>query len=181
LKEIVIISASSSPNSRLNGILQFVKEKWTKEGKNVCEVNIGDLPAESLIKSDFNNEKIKDALNKIENSIAVVIAGPVYKASYSGVLKTFLDLIPQNGLKNKVVLPIFIGGTIAHLLSLDYALKPVLSVLGGNHFVTGVYAIDDWVIRDYQDHFSLSNELVERLNKATEELSEELIWLAVRP
>ncbi|PFH89078.1 NADPH-dependent FMN reductase [Bacillus sp. AFS088145] len=181
MKDIVIISASSSPNSRLNGILQFVKEKWVKEGKNVCEVNVGDLPPESLIKSDFNNEKIKEALNKIENSIAVVIAGPVYKASYSGVLKTFLDLIPQSGLRNKVVLPIFIGGTIAHLLSLEYALKPVLSVLGGNHFVSSVYAIDDWVIRDDQNHFSLSNELVERLNKATEELSEELIWLAVRP
>lgn len=181
MKDIVIISASSSPNSRLNGIIRFIREKWTKEGINVCQVNIADLPSDALIKSDFNNEEIKEALNKIENSIGVVIAGPVYKASYSGVLKTFLDLIPEKGLKNKVIFPIFIGGTIAHLLSLEYALKPVLSVLGGNHFITGVYAIDDWVKREYSNEFTLSTELEERLNKSAEELSEELIWLAVRP
>lgn len=181
MKDIVIISSSTSTKSRLNGIVQYVQRKWENEGLNVCQVNIRELPAESLINSDFQDAEIKEALNKIENSIGIVIAGPVYKASYSGVLKTFLDLIPQNGLKNKVILPVFIGGTIAHLLSLEYALKPVLSVLGGKHFVTGVYAIDDWIKREDNYEFILSDELTERLNIATEELSEELIWQALRP
>lgn len=74
----------------------------------------------------------------------VVIASPVYKASYTGILKAFLDLLPQTGLKGKVTLPLFIGGTIAHLLSLDYTLKPLLSVLGSRNIVGGVFTIDQW-------------------------------------
>src|SRR5256885_12419558 len=42
---------------------------------------------------------------------SVVVATPIYKASYSGVLKSFLDLLPQFGLAGKVVLPLATGGT----------------------------------------------------------------------
>lgn len=40
----------------------------------------------------------------------VILATPVYKAAYSGLLKTFLDLLPQGGLRDKVVLPIARNG-----------------------------------------------------------------------
>jgi hypothetical protein len=53
----------------------------------------------------------------------------VYKASFSGALKTLLDLFPERALEGKVVLPFATGGTIAHMLAVDYALKPVLSAL----------------------------------------------------
>ncbi|MDQ0896682.1 NAD(P)H-dependent oxidoreductase [Paenibacillus sp. V4I7] len=61
------------------------------------------------------------------------------EASYTGVLKAFLDLLPQKGLECKVVLPLAVGGTISHLLAIDYALKPVLSALGARNILQGVY------------------------------------------
>ncbi|WP_372430482.1 NAD(P)H-dependent oxidoreductase [Janibacter melonis] len=45
------------------------------------------------------------------------------------MLKTFLDLLPQDALRGKVVLPVATGGSPAHVLSVDYALRPVLASL----------------------------------------------------
>jgi FMN reductase len=70
------------------------------------------------------------------------VATPIYKAAYTGLLKAFLDLLPQGAFANKVVLPIATGGTIAHLLAIDYALKPVLSELKARHILGGIYVID---------------------------------------
>jgi FMN reductase len=45
-------------------------------------------------------------------------------------LKTYLDLLPQKALVGKRIVPIAIGGSLGHLLAIENALKPVLSVLG---------------------------------------------------
>lgn len=50
----------------------------------------------------------------------MIIATPIYKAAYTGVLKVFLDLLPTNALAGKIILPIGTGATPAHLLALDY-------------------------------------------------------------
>src|SRR5690606_39239833 len=109
------------------------ESKLRQLGNETDTVHIADLPAEDLIRANFNSEHVKSALSLVEEADAVIVASPVYKAAYSGVLKTFLDLIPQKGLEGKLLLPVFLGGTIAHLLAIDYALKPVLAVLGGTH------------------------------------------------
>jgi FMN reductase len=85
-----------------------------------------------------------------------------YKAAYTGILKTYLDLLPQNGLAGKIVLPIAIGGTIAHLLTLDYALKPLLSTLGARHILAGIYFLDSQIqYNDCNVHFEA--EIKQRL------------------
>ncbi|MNJ38984.1 FMN reductase (NADPH) [compost metagenome] len=97
----------------------------------------------------------------------------MYKASYTGVLKTFLDLVPQKGLAGKIILPLFIGGSLAHLLSIDYSLKPVLSSLGARHILGGVYAVDAYIARTEQGGFEISEELITRLEENVAELAEE--------
>jgi FMN reductase len=74
------------------------------------------------------------------------VATPIYKASYSGALKAFLDLLPQFALAGKVVLPLATGGTLAHVLALDYALRPVLVSLGAQHIVNGLFILDKTLI-----------------------------------
>ena len=51
-------------------------------------------------------------------------------------------MIPEKGLEGKRVLPIATGGSIAHLLSLEYAFNPLFSILGVKEFIEGVYIID---------------------------------------
>lgn len=83
-----------------------------------------------LLHAQFEHPLIRQALAEVAQAHVVLIATPIYKAAYSGVLKAFLDLLPQDALRGKTVLPLATGGSIAHLLALDYALKPVLSALG---------------------------------------------------
>ncbi|GKU77722.1 NADPH-dependent FMN reductase [Paenibacillus sp. L3-i20] len=175
---IVIISGSPNATSRLNGIIDYVNTALDKEGYPVKTITVVTLPSEDLIHSRFGSPSIVEANHLVENAAAVIIASPVYKASYTGVLKTYIDLLPQNGLEGKLVLPLFIGGTLAHLLSIDYSLKPVLASMGARHFIKGVYATDDQVDR-IQDgssitKFEVKEELSGRLQASVQELIEEL-------
>ena len=86
--------------------------------------------------------KVLDLLAQVANADGLVIATPVYKASFSGALKTVLDLLPERALAHKVVLPMATGGSIAHMLAVDYALKPVLSALKAQELLHGIFAED---------------------------------------
>jgi FMN reductase len=96
-----------------------------------------DLPAAALLRADVTHPSIRSAVAAVDLADALVVGTPVYKASFSGLLKTFLDVLPQKALVGKTVLPLASGGTIAHLLSIDYALRPVLLSLCPRHVAPG--------------------------------------------
>ena len=99
----------------------------------------------------------------------VVIATPVYKAAYTGVLKTFLDLLPQFGFADKVVLPLATGGTIAHVLAIDYALRPVLHALNARHVVGGLFILDKLLERAEDGSLRIENETRKQLESVLSE------------
>lgn len=178
MSKVIIISGSPNPASRLTGITGYVEQKLTELGLFNGHLSVSTLPAEDLILAKFDSPKIIAANALVAAADAVIIASPVYKASFSGILKTYLDLLPQNGLAGKLVTPLFIGGTIAHLLAIDYALKPVLSALGVNHFGTGVYAVDSQITRvegiGNELTFELHSDLKLRLDASITYLKEQL-------
>lgn len=100
----------------------------------------------------------------------MIVASQVYKATYTGVLKTYLDLLPQKGLEDKIVLPLFIGGTISHLLSMDSGMKPALTALGATHILIGVFAEDRWVERTDGGGYNLTESLQSRLDQSVDQL-----------
>ncbi|MUT64967.1 NADPH-dependent FMN reductase [Paenibacillus sp. NEAU-GSW1] len=178
MSKVVIISGSPNPGSRLTGITQYVESQLSSQHISFNHITVASLPAEALIHAKFDNPEIVEAAAKVEAADIVIIASPVYKASFTGVLKTFLDLLPQKGLNGKFVTPLFIGGTIAHLLAIDFSLKPILSSLNAKHFGSGVYAIDSQIARIDagvgESQFQINDELKERLDAAIAELVEEL-------
>ena len=101
---------------------------------------------------------------------AIVVATPVYKAAYSGVLKVFLDLLPQTALKDKTVLPLATGGSPNHMLALDYALRPVLQSLSARHILPGVYATDSQVTLMPEGGYHLGAEISSRLDDSRRDL-----------
>lgn len=178
MSKIVIISGSPNASSRLNGIVSHVQQQLSEQNLSADLITVVSLPADDLIQARFNSPAILEANKLVEEAAAVIIASPVYKASYTGVIKTFLDLLPQKGLDGKVIAPLFIGGTIAHLLSIDYALKPVLASMGAKLYVSGVYAIDSQINRTQGPNdeplFELNEDLQQRLNETVKELVNEL-------
>jgi len=103
----------------------------------------------------------------------VILATPVYKAAYSGLLKTFLDLLPQSGLRDKVVLPIATGGSLAHTLAIDYALRPVLTALAARSILPGIFAVDSQIVVA-DDGVTVDPSLQQRLDDGVERVHQAL-------
>jgi FMN reductase len=139
---IVSIVGSPSANSRTLALTDAVAATLTGQGFEVQTINVRDLPAEDLLRGRADSPALREAFDLVERARGVIVATPIYKAAYTGVLKSFLDLMPQFGLRGKIVLPLATGGTIAHVLALDYALRPVLSSLGAMHVVAGLFILD---------------------------------------
>ncbi|WP_158375953.1 NADPH-dependent FMN reductase [Cellulosimicrobium cellulans] len=70
------------------------------------------------------------ALARVAAADVAVIATPVYKASYTGLLKAFLDLYGPDGLAGVVAVPLVVSGNPAHALAGEVHLRPVLVELG---------------------------------------------------
>jgi FMN reductase len=70
------------------------------------------------------------ALSAVANARLLVVATPVYKASYTGLLKSFLDLYGPDGLAGVVAVPLVVSGNSAHALVGEVHLRPLLVELG---------------------------------------------------
>lgn len=171
---IVTVSASPNEKSRSGFLVQELERDIRMKRKNIVieSWNLGDFEPAALVYTNFKDQNIIDFQESISKADAVIFATPVYKASYSGGLKLLLDIIPENGLKNKVALTLATGGTNAHLLVLDYILKPVLSVLGSRTQLPGIYVSDNNLKKDSLNHYTLTDVLDIRLKNTTSELLE---------
>jgi FMN reductase len=146
MSSTLIITGSPSPTSRTARLAGLVGARLAKLGIDSSLLDVRALPAEDLLYARTDAPAIIAALERLDSARGVVIATPVYKAAYSGLLKTFLDLLPQFGLRDKVVLPLATGGTVAHVLAIDYALRPVLSSLDPLHVVPGLFLLDKQLV-----------------------------------
>ena len=162
---VVTLGGSPSQRSRSGVLLDRAKHWLNQNGVEVVSYQVRDFPAEDLLHARFDSPKIIDLLQQIENADGLVIATPVYKASFSGALKTVLDLLPERALSHKVVLPIATGGSNAHMLAVDYALKPVLASLKAQEMLQGVFA-EDRQIAYRAEGVDLDPALEERLDSS---------------
>ena len=139
---VLSVSGSPSASSRTHRLLRHLDERLTAQGHDVIPLDVRTIPAEALLGADFRHPAITEAAALFARADGVVVGTPVYKASYSGVLKALLDLLPQYALTGKTVLPLATGGSIAHVLAIDYALRPVLNSMGAAHIVQGWFTLD---------------------------------------
>ena len=166
---VVTLGGSPSQRSRSGVLLDRAKSWLNQQGVEVVSYQVRDFPAEDLLHARFDSPHIINLLEQIENADGLVIATPVYKASFSGALKTVLDLLPERALSHKVVLPIATGGSIAHMLAVDYALKPVLSALKAQEMLHGIFAEDSQIAYgEGSAQSQLVPVLEQRLNESLE-------------
>ncbi|MET9383613.1 NADPH-dependent FMN reductase [Streptomyces sp. NPDC002928] len=139
---ILSVSGSPSPTSRTTRLLRHLDDRLRRQGHEVTPLEVRTLPPEALLGADFGHPAIVAATDLFARADGVVIGTPVYKAAYSGLLKSLLDLLPQYALTGKTMLPLATGGSTAHVLAIDYALRPVLSSMGAAHIVPGWFTLD---------------------------------------
>jgi FMN reductase len=177
-KRVVTLAGSPADRSRSAHLLHVAANRLANRGLDTDALDVRNLPADALLRADAHDPSLAAAIRTIAGADAVIIATPVYKAAYSGVLKAFLDVLPANALEGKIVLPLATGGSAAHMLAVDYALKPVLSALGARYVLGTVYATDAQLRRRPDDGFDLAPEVDQRMSEGLDLLQESLHWTA---
>lgn len=169
---LLALAGSPSLRSRSSALLHHAVERLQAKGRVVDALSLLDIPAQDLVQGHYAGEGAVALRARVSQADAVLISTPVYKASFAGGLKAVLDLLDEKALAGKVVLPIATGGSPAHLLALEYALKPVLSALGARHILAGVYATDKQVRLEEEGAVSIDAEVRLRLDESIERLAE---------
>ena len=176
---VVLLSGSPSARSRTELLLEYVSQRLQANGLEVSLLRVRDFPAADLLHADFSSAAVQQLQAAVASADGLVVATPVYKASFTGALKVLLDLLPERALAHKVVLPIASGGSPAHLLAVDYALKPVLAALKAQEMLPGVFAVDKQIAYPEGERpAQFDDELRERLDESVDQL---LAALARRP
>lgn len=142
MSTVLVVSGSPSSTSKTERVAEHLAQRLSAEGNKTDHLRLRELPAAPLLAANTAHPVIADAVARVESADGIVLATPTYKAAYSGLLKVFLDLLPQFGFGGKAVLPLATGGTIAHVLTLDYALRPVVHSLGARHVVQSFFVLD---------------------------------------
>ena len=160
----LIIAGSPSATSRSLRLAHSLRGRLDRLGLSNDLLDLRSLPAQDLLHANWDSEAIKGALRQLEAAQGIVFVTPIYKAAYSGLLKTYIDLLPQFGLRDKVVLPLAMGGGPAHVLAIDYALRPVLASLDPLHIVAGLYVGEKQVTVQPDGNVELEAEISARLD-----------------
>ncbi|PYO30281.1 MAG: FMN reductase (NADPH) [Gemmatimonadetes bacterium] len=136
------ISGSPSATSKSRVLVEHALAQLEARGAAVRLIDVATLPADALL-GRGSASQLTDALARVAEARIVVAGTPVYRATYSGLLKVFFDLLPQDALVGKVGVPIVTGHGVAHSLALDHGLRPLFASVGATVIAHGVYATSE--------------------------------------
>ena len=100
---VLLIAGSPSERSRTAALLDAAGQRLATRGALVERLRVRDLSPQALLLADFGHPSVSKAIGQVAQAQVVIVATPVYKAAYSGVLKVFLDLLPQDDFNGKTV------------------------------------------------------------------------------
>ncbi|RJL32615.1 FMN reductase [Bailinhaonella thermotolerans] len=130
-------------------LVTAARERLERQGEEV-EVRVIELRdlasdiANNLV-TGFPGARLREAVEAVTGADALIAVTPVFTASYSGLFKSFFDVIEPDALTGKPVLVAATGGTARHSLVLDHAMRPLFGYLRALVVPTGVYAAaEDW-------------------------------------
>lgn len=164
-----IVGSLSSPSNTRAAVEVALDAAEEERGVDTEVLHLAEHdpdPADGRPLQDYTGDTA-EALERIVESSAYVVGTPVYRASYSGVLKNLLDMIPRGmwqadvaPLANSAVGLVGTGATPHHYLVVEKELAPVLSFFGAHVVGSGVYAHSG----HYGDDHTLTDDTVrERL------------------
>ena len=93
----------------------------------------------------FPSPALAEVLEKVTGADGLIAVSPIFAASYSGLFKSFFDILDPDSLAEMPVLIGATGGTPRHSLALEHVLRPLFAYLRADVIPTGVYAASaDW-------------------------------------
>ncbi|MFE9023381.1 FMN reductase [Streptomyces sp. NPDC007808] len=147
MKLVVVSAGLSVPSStRLLGD-RLAAAVGSRTPVEVQVVELRELAVEIAhhLTNGFPGRGLAAAIDAVTSADGLVVVTPVFSASYSGLFKSFFDVLDKDVLTGMPVLIAATGGTARHSLVLDHALRPLFAHLRAVVVPTGVYAAsEDW-------------------------------------
>jgi FMN reductase len=169
MRKLVVISAGlSRPSSTrlLADRLAAATAEAADEQLDVTFIELRDLAHDitNHLLTGFPPAALREALDAVSGADGLIAVTPIFTASYSGLFKSFIDVIDKDALDGKPVLLAATGGTARHSLALEHSLRPLFAYLRAATVPTSVFAAsEDW-----------GGELAGRITRAGSELAREI-------
>jgi FMN reductase len=141
---IVAVVGNPRPASRTHGLARTLAAELARvvPGATVEEVDLAGLGPRVLDQADA---AASAATELVLAADLLVVASPTYKATYSGLLKAFLDRLGTGSLAGKTAVPVLLGGAPNHQLAVDVHFTPLLLELGAAVPVRGLFVLESEV------------------------------------
>ncbi|MFE6775195.1 FMN reductase [Streptomyces sp. NPDC057702] len=185
LRLVAVTAGTSQPSSTrlLADRLTTATQRQLADAGRSVEVQVVELRelataiAQNMV-TGFPSAELRTALDAVTHADALIAVTPVFTASYSGLFKSFFDVLDHEALVDKPVLIAATAGTARHSLVLDHALRPLFGYLRAITLPTGVFAAsEDWGTAGD----SRTDGLGERIERAARQLAHHLTQTPAAP
>jgi FMN reductase len=134
----VVVVGNPKPMSRTRAAAELVAEKLTGVPPEYV-IDLVDLGPGLL---GWGDPKVAEAKEIVKSAGSLVVASPTFKATYTGLLKLFLDQFGQGELGQVTTFPLMLGAAYTHALAPELTLRPVLVEIGASCPAPGLYLLD---------------------------------------
>jgi FMN reductase len=142
MTKIAVVTGNPKPASRTHSVAVAVADALAKELPRAETGPVVDLAGYAPRLFDWADEELTALTAQVAAADIAIFASPTYKATYTGLLKAFLDRYGNNGLAGVTAVPVMTGGWPGHLLAVEVHFRPVLVELGATVPSRGLYVTE---------------------------------------
>lgn len=161
---IIVVVGNPKSKSRTMQVAEAVAERVARASNAhiAAQIDLCDYASELF---SWPNEELAGLSSSVADADIVIVASPTYKASYTGMLKAFLDRYPNNGLLGTTAVPVMTASDPVHGLAVESTLRPLLVELGASVPTRGLFflihqiAMLDQVVDEWAD-VNLTNSAI---------------------
>lgn len=144
MTDIVVVVGNPNPGGRTTRVGEAVAAAIAAaaDGSSVETIELATIAPHLF---EWGNEEVAALTDRVASAEVIVAACPTYKATYTGLLKAFLDNYGNDGLAGCRAVPVMVGAAPNHALAPEVHLRPLLVELGASVPTRGLYVLESQV------------------------------------
>jgi len=168
VNSLTAILGSPFSGSSSEKIVNLVIESLPTSNWDTRVIDLAKISSDALLLRK-EDETLNSSIDYVVNSTVIIAATPTYRATYTGLIKSFFDQLPADSLAGILLLPIQTGGSPEHSLSIEYGLVPMVRTLGA---LVSTKPIFSW-----NEHWNEDGSPTENMNQLVNQSVEEIVSL----